>query len=51
MMGETRELLPQALLIPAGVALRTEEGLALVIIHAVNRKAARMEEGGDFGTD
>ena len=51
MMGEAGQHLPQALLVPAGIALRTEEGLALVVIHAVNGKAARVEEGGDFGTD
>jgi hypothetical protein len=51
MMGEAREQSPQAFLIPAGVALRTEECLALVVIHPMDGKAARVEESGDFGTD
>jgi hypothetical protein len=31
--------------------LGTEEGLALVIVHAMNGKAAPMEEDGDFRAD
>ena len=47
-VGEAGQRLPQPLLVPAGVALRAEEGLALVVVHPVNCKAAPMEEGGDF---
>jgi hypothetical protein len=42
---------PQALLVPAGIALRTEEGLALVIVHAVDGQPLPVEEAGDFGPD
>ena len=42
---------PQTVLIPAGVALRTKERLALVIIYPVNGKPAGVQESGDFGLD
>ena len=37
-MGEIRQRLLQASLIPAGVALRSEEDRALVVIQSINRK-------------
>jgi hypothetical protein len=51
MMHEAWEGPPQTLLVPAGVALRTEEGLALVVVHPLDGKATRMEEGGDLGAN
>ena len=50
-MGEAGQRPPQPLLVPAGIALRAEEGLALVIVHAVDGQAAPMEEDGDFRAD
>ncbi len=50
-MGKAGQRPPQPLLIPAGIALRAEEDLALVIVHTVNGKAATMEEDGDFRAD
>ncbi len=48
---EPCQRLPQPLPVPAGVALRAEERLALVVVHAVNREAASMEDGSDFRAD
>jgi hypothetical protein len=47
-VGEARQSLLEALLIPAGVALRAKEGFALVVVHAVNSEAAPVKKGGHF---
>lgn len=45
------ELLGEAGLVPAGIALRAEEDRALVVINAVDVPAERGEMNADFGAD
>ena len=45
---KVRERLLEPLLVPAGVALRTEEDFALVVVHAMHYEVALMEISADF---
>ena len=52
MMLEARQLALQALLVPAGVARRTKEDRALVVVHAMDRVAELSREiDGHLGAD
>jgi hypothetical protein len=51
MMIEARKTSNEPLLVPTGIALRTEKGFALVVVHTMDGKAVFMEKPGDFRSD